>query len=466
MVLYSRGHLRRGGAIMLLTTRTVVLLMTMALATGGAVWGVHSLIRSAGGAGADYGLDTNGNGKFDWLVVEADVSVPQAGTWDVYADLSSSASPPIGSCSYPRPPPVPLLSGGTTSPVAASYPIAYVYERYFFPAGEQTVRMAFSGTDIARAGVDGPYSVHARLSLGGWPYLTARPIPDPNYVFIEWNYTTRTYLASEFDPPVRPAYFTGGHTDAAVDLDGDGLADFLELRADVHVNLAGSYSLNGYMTKGSGTDVVRLIAYAYRQFNLTTSDTGVVLRFRGDQIRQSAVDGPWDFSLTLYGPVDVQYGNGTPRPMPAINPLPQPLYYPEMLCGTTSAYRAADFDDTIELIRFMGTFEEVTPDVNGDGTYDALVIRAQVEVFASAGFDLAGTLRAPNGSTELATTSGQTWLQDGLQWVTFSFPGPEIRKSGVDGPYLATLSIIPGVVRIDPSTTYTTHAYKATDFDA
>jgi len=142
---------------MLLTTRTVVLLMTMALATGGAVWGVHSLIRSAGGAGADYGLDTNENGKFDWLVVEADVSVPQAGTWDVYADLSSSASPPIGSCSYPRPPPVPLLSGGTTSPVAASYPIAYVYERYFFPAGEQTVRMAFSGTDIARAGVDGPY---------------------------------------------------------------------------------------------------------------------------------------------------------------------------------------------------------------------------------------------------------------------------------------------------------------------
>src|SRR5256712_13489040 len=72
--------------------------------------------------------------------------------------------------------------------------------------------MAFSGTDIALAGVDGPFSVHARLSLGGWPYLTARPIPDPNYVFIEWNYTTRTYLASEFDPPVRPAYFTGGPT--------------------------------------------------------------------------------------------------------------------------------------------------------------------------------------------------------------------------------------------------------------
>src|SRR2546428_1453196 len=100
MVLYSRGHLRRGGAIMLLTTRTVVLLMTMALATGGAVWGVHSLIRSAGGAGADYGLDTNGNGKFDWLVVEGDVSGPQNGALDVFTGLSHSGSPPNGTLRY------------------------------------------------------------------------------------------------------------------------------------------------------------------------------------------------------------------------------------------------------------------------------------------------------------------------------------------------------------------------------
>src|SRR5207247_7571891 len=33
------------------------------------------------------------------------------------------------------------------------YPIAYVYERYFFTDGTQTIRMAFPGTDIARGGV-------------------------------------------------------------------------------------------------------------------------------------------------------------------------------------------------------------------------------------------------------------------------------------------------------------------------
>src|SRR5213078_4578483 len=86
------------GGTMIWTTRTIGLLLTMAMLTGGAVWGVHALIASAGGAGSDYGLDTNGNGKFEWLVVEAQVSLPKAGTWDVSADLSGSSPPVTGLC--------------------------------------------------------------------------------------------------------------------------------------------------------------------------------------------------------------------------------------------------------------------------------------------------------------------------------------------------------------------------------
>src|SRR5439155_1192064 len=205
----------------------------------------------------------------------------QAGTWDISADLSSSNPPPSGSCGYGALPPVPILAGGTLSPTPDAYPIAYVYERYFFTDGTQTIRMAFPGTDIARGGADGPYRV----------------------------------------------------------------------------------------------------------LNLATTDTSVVLRFRGDQIRQAGVDGPWDFSLTLYyAPLAYAGGNMTPGPIGTILP-PLPTYYPETLCGTTSAYRSADFDDTIELVRYTGRFEEMTPDRNGHGTYDALVIRAEVEVFATTSFD-------------------------------------------------------------------------------
>ena len=450
---------------MMLTGRTMVLLVTMALATGGVAFGLHALLGAAGDVGTDYGLDTNGNGTFDWLVVEAQVALPQAGTWDISADLSSPNPPPSGSCGYGVPPPVGILAPGT-SPTPSAYPIAYVYERYFFTEGTQTVRMAFAGTDIARSGVDGPYRVHARLSIGGLPYMTLRPIGDWGGPIVEWNYTTKAYAASQFEQPVRPAIFTGGHADSAVDLDADGLADFLEIRADVHVNLAGHYTLSGYLSKGTGTNVVRFIASAYRDFDLATTETSVVLRFRGDQIVQAGVDGPWDFSLTLfYGPIIYAGGNATPGPIGTILP-PQPAYYPETLCGTTSTYRAADFDPTVELIRYTGRFQELTPDRNGDGTFDALVIRAEVEVFETASFDLSGLLAAASGSPEIAKSFSQVCLQEGTQWAEFSFAGPNIRAAGIDGPYQATLSITPTARGIDPTTTYTTMAYHATDFDA
>ncbi len=444
---------------MLLTGRTIVMLMTLAIASGGAVWGVHSII-SPTGTGSDYGLDTNGNGKFDFLVVEAQVSLPEAGTWDVYADLSSKSPPATGACGFiGRGPPVPILEASDVFG-----PIAWTYERYFFPSGPQTVRMAFPGTDIARSGVDGPYTVHARLSLGGIVY-GGPPMgrPEPVDGVIEWTHVTRAYSVGGFEAPVRPAYFTGGHADSLIDIDADGLADFLELRADVRVSVAGHYSLNGVLSAATGTDATRMVAYAYRDFDLTTSDAEVFLRFRGDQIRQANVDGPWNFTLTLYGAMPVLYGNATFAIGDIRAPIPFP--YPETLCGATSAYRASEFDDTVELLRYTMRFAEATPDGNGDGTYDALVVRAEVEVFVSAAFDLSGVLRSPPTSTEVAGAVGQAWLREGIQSVDFVFPGPEIRRSGVDGPYAATLSITPTFRGIDPTTTYTTRPYRAADFD-
>src|SRR5207237_7750151 len=56
-------------------------------------------------------------------------------------------------------------------------------------------------------------------------------------------------------------------------------------------------------------------------------------------------------------------------------------------------------------------------------------------------------------------------LRDGLQWVEFVFPGPRVRGRGWHGPYEGMLSIAPGPAGIDPTTTYITKAYRATDFD-
>ena len=459
-----RRLVRVAGIAMIWTTRTIGLFVTLALVAGGTVWGVHAALTPTPDAGYDYGLDTNGNRAFDWLVVEARVSLPEAGTWDVSAELAGSGPGPTGSCGYGVPYPI-ALAGVPTSMAPTHYPIAYAYERYFFPAGTQTVRMAFVGTDIGRAGVDGPYHVEARLSLGGFPYMSMRPILDGGMPLVYWNYTTKAYSVSEFGTPVRPAYFTGSSSDSAVDLNANGLADVLEIRADVHVNLAGRYSLNGFLSSGDRTDAFRFIASSYRNFNLTETDTSVVLRFRGDQIRQAAVDGPWNYTLTLsYGFPYARIAEA-PSPIGRMEP-PQPVYYPETLCGKTSAHRAAEFDATVDLVRYTGVFQERTPDWNGDGLYDSLVIRAEVDVLAAASFDLSGILAAASGSSTIAKALTQVWLSEGVQWVEFSFSGPQIRAAGIDGPYKATLSITPAIGRVDPTTTYLTKAYRALDFDA
>lgn len=445
--------------MMILTTRTIGVLFTLALATGGgAAWTVHALMAPGDGAGTDYGLDTNGNGTFEWLVVEADLSLPEAGTWDVYADLSITKPPAYGSCDVGGGVPIPILEGSDVYG-----PIAWVYERYFFPAGRQTVRMAFPGTDLARAGVDGPYRVHAQLSLGGFPYGGIRaPEPYPSGAFLEWNYTTRPYAANDFEMPLRPASFTGAHADVAVDVDADGLADLLELTADVHVNVSAHYSLSGYLTHGAGSDV-QMVAYGYRDFDLRIGDAQVFLRFRGDAIRQAGLDGPWNFTLTLYGPVEYPYLDaGGP---PARDLRPGFVSYPEMLCGSTAAYRASEFDDTVEFLRYTGRFEEATPDADADGLHDALVVRAEVDVLLAATFDVEGVLRPEGGSTEVAHAIGQVGLPEGRQWVDFTFPGSQIRASGLDGPFEGTLSLTPTEWRIDPMTTYVTRSYRAADFD-
>jgi len=462
---------------MILTTRAIALVLSLAFASGGAALSLVSLTTPADGVGSDRGLDTNGNGAFDWLVLEASVDLPTTDYWNVQAMLSSTSPPKGGVCGQAVPPPVPILETGLPygSLLPPEYPIAWAGERYFFLAGAQTVRIAFRGTDIFRAGIDGPYLVRATL-IGGDGIVYGRadgfaPVPWPGPPVMTWNYTTQAYAAADFEEPFRPAYFTGAHDDLGIHVDEDGAYDLFELRAAVHVNTAGIYYLNGMLLpRASDPNRYATVAYGYRDLTLEAGETNVALRFRGDQIRAAGVDGPWAFSLVLTGPNIYTWdgGNMTPQPaLPGTAPYAGilPPTYPEVLCGETSAYSAVAFDDTIELARYTGVFAEATVDWDGDGLHDLLVVRAEVDVFLASAFEIRGALRVSDRSMDIATSWGQVQWPEGTAWAEFAFAGPDIRASGVEGPYEAFLSIIPLVWGIDPSTTYVTRAYKATDFD-
>lgn len=468
--------------------RTLAILLTIAVASSGTVLGIHAVLSGSAGSGSDYGLDTNGNGKFDWLVINADVNLPSAGTWSISATLLSSTPPSSGPCGS-QGVPVPMMGLATATPTSApiSWPIAWAYESYFFEPGAQVVRVAFNGTEIYRTGVGGPYSVDLTMSPGGGPIYyrdfassdqALMPIRPPDDS-IRWTYTTKPYAITDFEEPVRPAYFTGGHSDLGVDVDESGRFDYLEIRADVHASVAGSYYLNGVLSAGMGNDDMPSLSlgYAYQEITLVPGDSSVALRFRGDTIQAAAVNGPYEFSFTLYGPSSPPYmQNGTVppylgapttlEPMPSMPSLmPSYYYYPETLCGSTAAYSASDFDAQSELVLYTGVFDEVPQDWDQNGLYDLLTIRAQVDAYVSATFDLQGVLRAPDGTRIVATVNLTMWLPQGVGWADFTFPGYDIRASGIDGPYYATLSITPGARGLDPTTTYTTAAYLASQFD-
>ncbi len=467
------------GTDMIAHARTLAVLLTIAVASSGTVLGIHALLNGSAGGGSDYGLDTNGNGKFDWLVVNADVNLPSAGTWWISAVLSSSSPPVGGSCgSWGQP--VPMMGLATFGPMPAqsAWPIVWAYESYFFEAGAQTVRFAFNGTEISRAGVAGPYAVDLSMVPGGSPIVyggiassdpSTMPIRAPDAV-VTWTYTTKAYAATDFETPVRPAFFSGGHTDLGVDADADGLFDYLEIRADVHANLAGTYYLNGALTAGTGSNgPVLWLGYASRSVDLVAGDQTVSLRFRGDTIAAAGVNGPYSFSITLSGPSPPPYvDNGTRLLVPNEPGIagPMPAYYvPESLCGATGPYATSDFDNQSELVAYTGVFDEKPLDWDGNGLYDALTIRAQVDVFVSAAFDVQGVLTSSDGSRFVASLNVTAWMPQGLGWVDFTFPGYQIRASGIDGPYLATLSLTPGARGLDPVTTYRTAAYLASQFD-
>src|SRR3972149_4803599 len=138
-------------------TRAIPLVLSLAFASGGAALSLVSLTTPADGVGSDRGLDTNGNGAFDWLVLEATVDLPTTDYWNVQAMLSSTSPPKGGVCGQAVPPPVPILETGLPygSLLPPEYPIAWAGERDFFLAGAPTVRIAFPGTDIFPAGIAG-----------------------------------------------------------------------------------------------------------------------------------------------------------------------------------------------------------------------------------------------------------------------------------------------------------------------
>ena len=172
---------------------------------------------------ADQGIDTDGNGLYDSLVVHVPIAVNQT----TYVQVSGYLTSPYG---Y-------LYQSNPT-------------EALLTTAGAHTVDLTWSGIALHQAGslFTGPLTANLYLDfpdlLAGsytyyYPYLSRT-----SYVL------THSYTASQFERA--SAYFSAASaTTTAQDTNGNGLADFLVFHLPVTVRVAGDYGVSVQLPSSS-----------------------------------------------------------------------------------------------------------------------------------------------------------------------------------------------------------------------
>jgi len=217
------------------------------------------------GVFSDFGADTDGDGLFDELVVEAGVYITDSTSYRVSGSLVDQAGKLIGN------------SNVTT----------------VLEPGVHTISFRFDGWSIYKNGADGPFTL-SRIFLVEEPGI-------PIVILDEQLNAHRTanYSLSQFQHP--HILLPGTSSDQGVDIDGNGLFDTLNINLDVNVLNSGFYNWSGDLRDSNGTK----ITFAINSGFLDQGSNAVEFAFDGEAIGRNGVDGPYLLTtIGIYGAGD------------------------------------------------------------------------------------------------------------------------------------------------------------------
>lgn len=200
----------------------------------------------------DSGVDTNRNGFFDELVVQADIRADFDGQYHVLAVLTDSA--------------------GNTHQTSV---------RQQLTAGDNTVALSFDGSDIYRNRTDGPY-VLSTLRAVQERDIDLLPILD-----LDRAHTTSAYAFGAFEHERIQLVGTG--TAMGVDADRNGLFDALDIAVDVELAQSGYYQWSAQLSDSTGTRLGFYSGAAY----MDAGTEMFVFSFPGEPIGKNGEDGPY-----------------------------------------------------------------------------------------------------------------------------------------------------------------------------
>jgi len=201
------------------------------------------------GVYSNQGIDLDGDGFYDYLSVNIEVSTSVAGNCRIVGNLEGK-----------------------------NYVLGAVNSTYL-DVGIQNITLNFEGLKIRQYSENGPYIISLRL-----PWAN-----DVSYRIFDL-YTTSEYNYTQFQQP--SAEFLRSFTDQGVDSNGDDLYNYLAIYVDVNIINAGEYSVSGWLDDSDGDGIV----FADYSAFLNVGPQTVPLRFNGLFISSHMTNGP--FSLT------------------------------------------------------------------------------------------------------------------------------------------------------------------------
>ena len=240
---------------------------------------------------SDYGTDSDGDGYYNFLTLELDINVIQAGNYKVIGWLNDSAGDFID----------------------------HAHSEELFGTGTQTVILNFDGRKIYEHGVGGPYVLNYFVVYDE----NNNPVDNtPHDV-----YTTAAYNYTNFQSPLSPLVsLTDNYTDTGVDTDGDGDFDLLRIQVEVITSAKGNVIANGRVVDNSGDEIQWASGVVYVEADIPQM---ISIDFDGRLIYANKKNGPYFIkNLNVYHAGD-----------PSQNVYRDEAY-------TTGAYVYTDFDIT------------------------------------------------------------------------------------------------------------------------
>lgn len=266
---------------------------------------------------------------------------------------------------------------------------------------------------------------------------------DATFTGPELRTATTTFAVADDD-----ASLTGDVAELTLDEDGNGLYDGLLFDVGVDANVAGSYRVVADVYSANGKKVDSAAGTA----TLPVGAGSIRLRAEGRQIYNLGADGPYHLKNVVLTHNDDAF---------TLEDLADDI------AGAT-AYSYQAFEHDAVSIDTSSIKESTPEDTDGDGLYDAILVRATVTVDTAGSHQLNARLTTPSGASvsEWATTLN---LVEGANTVTMRFPTNTIGTGSYDTAFEVRNFVTYRTENTDAfdyvPTALTTRSYKSNEME-